>query len=122
MAEVAGIIEEPFGRGGIGVEVDSPIHEGGCAPDGENDGVDVVHGHGFDDHSLGAGSPVGVDVSIAFGTLGLVIDSLGILGCEAEKRPGGDVSVSVSERSYGKLTKSTYSLKGAKSIGNLELA
>lgn len=61
-------------------------------------------------------------MGVSFGTLGLFVDSLRVLGGEAEERPGGDVSVSVSERTHLEVPAITYSLKGGKSVGNLELA
>lgn len=91
VAEIARVVEKSFGRGGIGIEVDGPVHEGCCATNGKDDGVDVVHGYGFDEHGFGAGSPVGVNVGVSFGALGLVVDSLGVLSGEAEERPGGNV-------------------------------
>lgn len=91
VAKVAGIVQEPFGRGGIRVEVDGPVHKSCCAANGKHDGVDIIHGHGFDDHGFGAGSPVGVDMGVSFGALGPFIDSLGILSGETEEGPGGNV-------------------------------
>lgn len=96
VAEVARVVEEVRGRRVRRVEVDGPVHEGRGAADREDDGVHVVHGHGLDHHGLGAVLPVRVDVGVALGALGGLVDALGVLGGHAEERPGGHVSGIVS--------------------------
>ena len=93
VAEVTLVIEEPRRWGGAGVEIDGPVHEGGGAADGKDDGVHVVHGEGLDGHGLGGGPPVGGDVRLALCGGGLFVDGLGVLGGEGEERPGWEVAV-----------------------------
>ena len=44
VAVVFGVVEEAAGGGGFLSHVDGPVHEGGCAADGEDDGVHFVDG------------------------------------------------------------------------------
>ena len=75
--------EEIFRSGGRGVEVDGPVHEGLATADGEDDGVHVVDGDGFDDHCFCAVAPVCFDVGFSFFTGGAGVYALGILCCKA---------------------------------------
>lgn len=93
VAQVARVVEEAARADGRHVEVDGPVHKGGGAADGEDDGVHVVHGDGFDAHGLGAGAPVGRDVSVALGAARVVVDALRVLRGEADDGPGGDVAI-----------------------------
>lgn len=76
MAEVPWIVEEAMRGDGGGVEVDGPVHEGGCAADGEDDGVHGVHGNGFDAHGFSARTPVGGNVSLAFRATRALVNGL----------------------------------------------
>ena len=77
------VYQEVFWRGGGGVEIDGPVHECLAAADGEDYGVHVVNGDGFDNHCFCSVAPVGVDVGFSFFAGGAGVHSLGELCCEA---------------------------------------
>ena len=93
MHEVSAVVEEARGGDGSGAEIDSPVHEGLRAADGEDDGRRLVDGHGLDDHGFGAHAPVGGDVGFFFFAGGLLVDLVGVLGGEADEGVGGEVAM-----------------------------
>lgn len=105
MAEVVGVVQKTHGRDRLHVEIDGPVHERGRSADGKDDGVHVVHGHGFDDHGFGAHPPVCVDVGVPLNARGRFIDPLRVLCCETEEGVCGDVSATcqrgLSEQNEG---------------------
>ena len=60
--------QEISGRNGRRVKVDGPVHEGLTSPNCEDNGVHVINGHRFDNHSLCAHFPIGVHVSLSLFT------------------------------------------------------
>ena len=71
--------QEAGGWGRLRVEVHGPVHECRRAPDGEDDGVHVVHRHGLDAHGPRARLPLGIHVIVSFGPFRLLVHLLGIL-------------------------------------------
>lgn len=93
VAQVSRVVEEAPRADGRHVEVDGPVHEGGGAADGEDDGVHVVHGDRLDAHGLGAGAPVGRDVGVALGAARVIVDALRVLRGEADDGPCGNIAI-----------------------------
>ena len=75
--------QEISGRNGRRVKVDGPIHESLTSPNGEYNGVHVVNGYRFDNHSLCAHFPIGVHVSLSLFTGRLDVGFLRILCSKA---------------------------------------
>jgi len=128
VAEVARVVEEALRGGRLRVDVDGPVAEALGAADGEDDGVHVVDGDGPDDHGLGAGAPVGVDVEGSFSAGGRVIHAAGVLRGEAEEGVCGEVTAWITSapvsphmlRQHACVF--AYTLNGGRSGGNREFA
>ena len=93
MAVIVGIVEEALRREGLLPHVDCPVHEGGCTTDGEDDGVFVVKGHGFEGHCFGAHEPVALYMIILLASCWFGVDAQRVSRCEVEKRPSVEVEL-----------------------------
>ena len=79
------------------MQVHCPVHESLTAPDGEDDAINMVDGHGLDDHSFGPKAPISGDESITFRAGGGGVSTCTILSCETEERVGREIELKRGE-------------------------